>query len=116
MPRDCFELECNGELVTLEYTAAGELLFHGWDLELELAAIELGFAPTVCYWVWKAVSQNQLDATLAVVAFDDNLPLVEALLWAGANPYHKHTLALRRAKKFRQPQTVALLETRMRHG
>jgi len=116
MPRDFFELDCDGETVTLEYTPDGKLLFHGWDMDTELAAQELGFSPSLCYWVWEDASQNKLDDTLARVAFDDNLPLVEALLWAGADPRHNNNLALRRAQHYHQQKVVVALFHRLEHG
>jgi len=48
-----FEIECSeGRVVTIEITDAGDALFHDYDIETELAAQELGFAPDLCYKIW----------------------------------------------------------------
>jgi len=52
--RKFFDLDCgdSDDPVRLEILDTGEVVFHNFDLEVELAAQELGFAPSDCYVVW----------------------------------------------------------------
>jgi len=80
-----FEMDCGGETVTLEKTDDGNIIFHGWDEETELAAIELGFEPSACLVVWNAVNNDALDEELLDYTSDGNTLMVETLLFAGAS-------------------------------
>jgi len=80
-----FEMDCGGETVTIEKTDDGDFIFHGWDEETELAAIELGFEPSACLIVWNAINDDGLDAELRRQVFYGNALLVEALIFAGAD-------------------------------
>jgi hypothetical protein len=113
MPSDFFEIDCDGEVVIIERTDDGKLLFHNWDMDAELAAIELGFEPSLCFHIWNVAAQDQLDHRLSEVAFDENIVLVEALLFAGADPWAYRNAALRRAKYWGQRKVQKLLEQHM---
>ena len=80
-----FDIDCGGELVTLEKTDDGDFIFHGYDEETELAAIELGFKPSACWIVWNAINNDTLDEELFEQARKGNALLVEALLFVGAS-------------------------------
>jgi len=79
------ELDCGGEQVTLERTDDGDIIFHNWDEETELAAVELGFEPSACLIVWNAINYDELDVELREQASGDSVSLVEALFFAGAD-------------------------------
>jgi hypothetical protein len=57
-----YELDCGGEKVLVERDGE-ELIFHGWDQDAELAAIELGFEPSVCYHVAKVMAADYIRET-----------------------------------------------------
>jgi len=80
-----FELDCGGEAVTLEKTDDGDIIFHGWDEETELAAIELGFEPSTCLMLWNAINDGILDRALHAQVRKGNALLAEALLFVGAS-------------------------------
>jgi len=79
-----FEVECGEDDVTIEVTEGRELIFHGWDRDTELAAIELGFKPTTCFFVWEAAQSNRLEHELFLRVEEGNATVVELLLAAGA--------------------------------
>jgi len=88
-----FEIDCgDDEPIVVETVGEGpwrELVFHGWDEDTELAAIELGFKPSPCYRLKLAVEQhgrNALDKALMASVQDNDAELVELLLLAGADP------------------------------
>ena len=85
-----FEMDCGGEAVTLEKTDDGNIIFHGWDEETELAAIELGFEPSACWIVWNAINNDLLNEELFEKGRHGNLLLVEALLFVGASANEDH--------------------------
>jgi len=78
-----FEMDCGGETVTLEKTD-DVLIFHGYDEDAEMAAVELGFEPSACWIVWNAINNDDLDQELRNQSYRGNALLVEALLFAGA--------------------------------
>jgi len=80
-----FELDCGGETATIEKTDDGDFIFHGWDEETELAAIELGFEPSACRVVWNAINEDMLNFALLYQARHGNPLIVEALLFVGAS-------------------------------
>jgi len=80
-----FKLDCGGETVTIEKTDDGDFIFHGWDEETELAAIELGFEPSACWIVWNAINNDTLDEELFEQSYRGNVLCVEALIWAGSS-------------------------------
>jgi len=81
-----YEIDCgNDEPVVMERRDDGELVFHGWDLETELAAQELGFQPSACFMVWEAKRTGTLDKALRNAARDGHAAVVELLLAAGAD-------------------------------
>ena len=80
-----FDIDCGGETVTIEKTDDGDFIFHGWDEEAELAAIELGFEPSTCWSVWEAINNDTLDTELIYHADQANALLVKTLLFAGAS-------------------------------
>ena len=80
-----FEIDCGGETVTLERTSNSDIIFHGWDEETEMAAIELGFEPSACLVVWNAINNGTLDRELRAQVRKGNALLAEALLFVGAS-------------------------------
>ena len=80
-----FEMDCGGETVTIEKTDDGDFIFHGWDEETELAAIELGFEPSACLIIWNAINDDALDDALFYRASRGSALIVEALIFAGAD-------------------------------
>jgi len=80
-----FDMDCGGETVTIERTDNGDIIFHGWDEETELAAIELGFEPRPCWIVWDAINDDTLNFELLYQIHEGNTLLVEALLFVGAS-------------------------------
>ena len=82
---DLFKMDCGGENVTLERTSNGDIIFHGWDEETELAAIELGFEPSTCLMLWNAINDGILDEELFEQTRKGNALIVEALILAGAS-------------------------------
>ena len=80
-----FKMDCGGEAVTLERTNNGDIIFHGWDEETELAAIELGFEPSACLVVWNAINNDALDDALLYRASRKSALIVEALIFVGAS-------------------------------
>jgi len=80
-----FELDCGGETVTLEKTDDGDIIFHGWDEETELAAIELGFEPSDCFALWSAINEDSLDEVLRQQCELGDVAAVVALLFVGAS-------------------------------
>ena len=80
-----FEMDCGGETVTLERTNNGDIIFHNWDEETELAAIELGFEPSDCWIVWDAINNDILNEELFEKGRQGNALLVKALIFAGAS-------------------------------
>ena len=80
-----FEIDCGyDEPVVMERREDGEIIFHGWDLETELAAQELGFQPSAVFFVWDAARNDRLDEELFERARNGEAAIVELLLAAGA--------------------------------
>jgi len=98
-----FDMDCGGETVTLEKTDDGDIIFHGWDEETELAAIELGFKPSACLMLWNAINNNHLDYELSYQVARGSALVVDALIFAGAsvdaNDYVGWTLLHEAAKR-----------------
>jgi len=81
-----YEIDCgDDEPVVMERRGDGELVFHGWDLETELAAQELGFQPSAAFVVWDAKRNGTLDKALWDAAREGHIAIVELLLAAGAD-------------------------------
>jgi len=81
-----FEIDCgDDEPVVMERCDDGELVFHGWDIETELAAQELGFQPSACFVVWDAKRNDRLDKALLDQAAEGHAAIVELMLAAGAD-------------------------------
>jgi len=81
-----YEIDCgDDEPVVMERRGDGELVFHGWDLETELAAQELGFQPSAAFVVWDAKRNSRLDDELLDQAWEGDAAVVELLLAAGAD-------------------------------
>ncbi len=137
-----FYLNCDQDgRVTVEITGQGdEVIFHGYDpdAETELAAQELGFTTSLCWFFWiaaQAVDDAGLRfdprsalAFLSAVSPDPHLPdppalseclvtaaekgqaaLVVALLETGADVHENHDQALRWASKEGHGDVVAIL-------
>ena len=75
-----FEVQCSKEdadrVMTVEITGAGDARFHNFDPETELAAIELGFQPDVCFHIW-AFLQPLWDNSQLISATDLLLQIVD---------------------------------------
>ena len=83
------DMDCGGETVTIEKTDNGDIIFHGWDEETELAAIELGFETSDCWIVWNAINNDDLDQELINQIRRNNNLVVEALLFLGVSVNYK---------------------------
>jgi len=81
-----YEIDCgDDEPVVMERRDDGDLVFHGWDLETELAAQELGFQPSAAFVVWEAQRTGTLDKALRNAAINGHAAVVELLLAAGSD-------------------------------
>jgi len=80
-----FDIDCSGDTVTIEKTNNGDLIFHGYDEDAEMAAVELGFEPSPCWIVWTAINNDDLGKELHNQSYRGNDLLVKVLLFAGAN-------------------------------
>jgi len=80
-----FEMECGGETVTIEKTDDGDFIFHGWDEETELAAIELGFEPSACGEIWTAINDDMLVEELSTQSTYGDANAIKALLFLGVS-------------------------------
>jgi len=80
-----FELDCGGETVTIEKTDDGDFIFHGWDEETELAAIELGFEPSLCLIAWNAINEDRINDELFRQSRIGDSVAIQALLFVGAS-------------------------------
>ena len=88
-----YEIDCgDDEPVVMERRGDGELVFHGWDLETELAAQELGFQPSAAFVVWDAKRNSRLDDELLDQAWEGDAAVVELLLAAGADVKAKNNI------------------------
>jgi len=80
-----FDIDCGGETVTIERTDDGDFIFHGWDEETELAAVELGFEPSACLIVWNAINDDRINDKLFRQSRIGDSVAVQALLFVGAS-------------------------------
>ena len=75
-----YEIDCgDDEPVVMERRDDGELVFHGWDLETELAAQELGFQPSAAFVVWDAWRSDRLDEALVHQTSNGHPAVVELI-------------------------------------
>jgi hypothetical protein len=103
------EMECMGTPVTLELTDEGDVIFHGWDEEVELAAQALGLDASPCWIVAGAIKEDRLDHELIERAKIGDVQIVEALLGAGADVHAENDDALRWAAERGHRDIVAML-------
>jgi hypothetical protein len=84
-----FELDCGQEEpVTIERTAEGEFFFHNFDLDAELAAQELGFEPSLCWFLWQTYdAKGSLEGAMSSFAESGDFEAVSMLLDLGEPPY-----------------------------
>ena len=110
-----FEIDCgDDEPVVMERRDDGELIFHGWDLETELAAQELGFQPSAAFVVWDAARNGRLGEELLDQTWYGHAAIVELLLAAGAEVNAKNEsgwTALHYAASNGHASVVELIET-----
>jgi len=114
MASKLFEIDCgDDEPVVMERRDDGELIFHGWDLETELAAQELGFQPSLCYDVWKAKQEDRLNQVVDIEAvaaepkFEArSVPRIAAFLAAGADPNYEGAGAFKDAARRGMPDLL----------
>jgi len=108
-----FEIDCgDDESVVMERRDDGDLVFHGWDIETELAAQELGFQPSACLVVWDAQRNDRLDEELRAQVLEGHTAVVELLLAAGADVDAKNNYgwtALHYAAAYGHADVVELL-------
>jgi hypothetical protein len=92
-----FDLDCGeDEPVTLEKRLPeGEVIFHGFDVEGEQAAAELGFKTSFCFKLWKALEEDDFSRLISNLyrwrySKDPTDPnQLEAVLFVGASPNSK---------------------------
>jgi len=96
MPSTFAELDCGeGEVVRLERTEQGKYIFHDFDIETELAAHELGFKPSLCWFLWQTYeTSGSLEGAMSSLAEAGDYDNVYMLLELGEPP---HSSALRAA-------------------
>jgi len=103
-------IDCGGETVTIEKTDDGDFIFHGWDEETEMAAIELGFEPSPCFAVWNAINDDRLNTELnEQVVYEGNVLFVKALIFAGADVHWMGDFTLQRAASHDRADLVKVL-------
>jgi hypothetical protein len=72
MTRDLYYIDCDqDELVEVERTEVGKLVFHNYDLDAELAAMELGFEPSDCLTLWRLMEVHSTTETAIIDAVRD---------------------------------------------
>ena len=83
------ELSCgDGDLVRLERTETGEYIFHDFELDFELAAQELGFKPSLCWFLWQTYeTSGSLEGAMSSLAEAGDYDNVYMLLKLGEPPY-----------------------------
>jgi len=88
MPSTFAELNCGeGEVVRLERTADGKYIFHDFDIETELAAHELGFKPSLCWFLWQTYeTSGSLEGAMSSLAEAGDYDTVYMLLELGEPP------------------------------
>ena len=110
MNRKFFEIDCgDAEPVVMERRDDGEIIFHDWDEETDLAAVELGFQPSVCLIVAQAVRSGRLDAALLTQIDVGDIAAVAALLAAGADVHTVEDDAIERAVQYNHLELAKLL-------
>ncbi len=81
------ELDCDQEEPVIIENDEGEIIFHNFDLEAELAAHELGFTPSLCWFLWQCYeTKGNLDTALGRIAQSGELEAVLLLLELGIPP------------------------------
>jgi len=103
------KINCYGNPVTLEVTDDGDVIFHDWEQDAELVCIELGFEPSPCFIVWKAVNDGKLDKALIEQSEIGDADAVRALLFAGADVRAADDRALRWAAENGHADVVKIL-------
>ncbi len=82
MASEFFELDCgDGETITVEVNDQQEIIFHDWDEEGALAAVELGFEPSRCFKFKQVLDDS--PSPLISVATVGHADMVEIVLAAG---------------------------------
>lgn len=74
-----------GSTVTIEMTDDGDVILHGWDEEVDLAAEALGMDASPCLIIAGALEEDRLDQELLNQAAAGNASIVELLIWLGAD-------------------------------
>ena len=89
MPSTFAELDCgDGEVVQIERTPEGEYRFHGFELDVELAAQELGFKPSLCWFLWQTYDvKGSLEGAMSSLAEEGDTEAVAMLLELGEPPW-----------------------------
>ncbi len=104
-----FEIDdCGGEPVRLEI-ADSNLLFHGFDLEAELAAVELGFERSPALLVWENLGKEGLNQGLVNACVVGSTEAARAFIWIGADITSGEHAALRLAACGGHLETTVLL-------
>ena len=96
-----YDLDCNGETITLELLDDGTLISYGFNIEDEMIAKEMGFEPHSCF--------KAMDHALLRAAHRGDINIVELLLAAGADVHAYYDDALRHAALYGYSDVVKLL-------
>jgi ankyrin repeat protein len=119
MAKTIFDLDCGQEEpVVLEMFSDGSWLFHGYDEEAELAAQELGFAPSICYAISREFELYSPTKIMTDFAGAGSQLMVKIALAAGAdvhapNQYGDTDTALQEASGGGHVEIVKIL---LEHG
>jgi len=110
-----YELECNGQRVTLERTASGDIVFHDYDEETDLVMEALGAEPSGCMYIRRILERASiegeefLDKTLLDAAFDGHIDKLPLLVFIGADINVKGGEAIASAARNDDYETVKAL-------
>jgi len=74
-------LECHGELVEFGLDEAGELVFYDYDIETDLAAVELGFEPSKCVQLYDLYTDQRVKTLLTWFIYPRYLTCQLAVDW-----------------------------------
>jgi hypothetical protein len=113
---DFFELDCDDDVIRMEVTEEGEIIFHDFDPEAEEASVELGFEPSEAFMVWKIIGlalleeeSELLDDALNNACRDGAASVVEAFIAVGADPFNNGNCPLNSAAVNGHANIVELL-------
>ena len=108
------DIECNGDPVVMEITGDKEVIFHGYDHEIEAAEFALGLRPhlgaaSTCYYLWRFRPEERIDEALIFFATNGYPEATRKMLEAGADVHADDEYALRHAAEGDWTEIVDIL-------